>query len=189
MAGPESRWGRLSVVAACFVVLFSSALRAQLYTGTVTGLITDPSGAVVPGARIEVADEQKGFTFNATTDIAGNYLVRNLPPGTYRISVQATGFKSETRSGIILDVNHNVTVNFQLQLGATAQTVEVTGQAPVLEAQDAVTGQTVDRKFINDLPLRDGPGNADSGGDGSGHHLPPLHRQQFHLQRHAQRYR
>jgi hypothetical protein len=128
-------------------------LRAQLYTGTVTGLITDPSGAVVPGARLQVADEQKGFTFNATTDIAGNYLVRNLPPGTYRISVQATGFKSETRGGIILDVNHNVTVNFQLQLGATAQTVEVTGQAPVLEAQDAVTGQTVDRKFINDLPL------------------------------------
>jgi len=58
-------------------------LRAQLYTGTVTGLITDPSGAVVPGARLEVADEQKGFTFNATTDIVGSYLVRNLPPGSY----------------------------------------------------------------------------------------------------------
>lgn len=153
MTGPQVRWSRLSVVAACIAILCSSMLRAQLYTGTVTGLITDPSGAVVPAARLEVADEQKGFTFNATTDISGNYLVRNLPPGTYRISVQAAGFKSETRSGVILDVNHNVTVNFQLQLGATAQTVEVTGQAPVLEAQDAVTGQTVDRKFINDLPL------------------------------------
>lgn len=128
-------------------------LRAQLYTGTVTGIVTDPSGAVVPGARLEVVDEQKGFAFTATTDIAGNYLVRNLPPGTYRISVKAAGFKMESRGGIILDVNHNVAVDFRLQLGATAQTVEVTGQAPVLESQDAVTGQTVDRKFINDLPL------------------------------------
>jgi hypothetical protein len=128
-------------------------LWAQLYTGTVTGVVTDPSGAVVPGARLQLVDEQKGFVFTATTDPAGNYLFRNVPPGSYKLSVQAPGFKSETRSGIILDVNHNVTVNFQLQLGATAQTVEVKGQAPVLEAQDAITGQTVDRKFINDLPL------------------------------------
>lgn len=153
MTKPEVRWGRLSLAVACLVIMFSSVLWSQLYTGTVTGIVTDPSGAVVPGARLQVVDEQKGFVFTATTDIAGSYLFRNVPPGTYKLAVHAPGFKSETRSGIILDVNHNVTVDFQLQLGATAQTVEVKGQAPVLDAQDAVTGQTVDRKFINDLPL------------------------------------
>jgi hypothetical protein len=134
-------------------MLLSPVLWAQLYTGTVTGVVTDPSGAVVPGAQLRLVDEQKGFVFTASTDPAGNYLFRSVPPGTYKLSIQAQGFKSETRSGIVLDVNHNVTVGFQLQLGATTQTVEVTGQAPMLESQDAVTGQTVDRKFINDLPL------------------------------------
>ncbi len=141
-----------------FLVLLTAAFlptgaRAQLYTGTVTGLVSDPSGAVVPGAQVQLMDEQKGFVFKATSDAAGNYLFRSVPPGSYELSVQASGFKSESRSGIILEVNHNVTVNFSLQLGATNQTVNVKGQAPVLDAQDAVTGQVVDRKYMNDLPL------------------------------------
>jgi hypothetical protein len=128
-------------------------LWAQLYTGTVTGVVTDPSGAVVPAAQLQLVDEQKGFVFSAATDVVGSFLFRNVPPGSYKLSIQASGFKSETRGGIVLDVNHNVTVNFQLQLGATTQTIEMKDRAPVLDAQDAVTGQTVDRKFINDLPL------------------------------------
>jgi len=146
---------RFSLVLAipCLMILLSPMLWAQLYTGTVTGVVSDPSGAVVPGAQVKMADEQKGFTSTATTDTAGSYLFRSVPPGSYRVTVQAPGFKSETRGGIILEVNHNVTVNFSLVVGATSQSIEVKGQAPVLDAQDAVTGQVVDRKFINDLPL------------------------------------
>jgi len=131
----------------------ASVARAQLYSGTVTGVVADPSGGVVPNAQVQLMDEQKGYVFKVSTDTAGNYLFRSLPPGSYELSVEATGFKTETRSGVILEVNHNVTVNFELQVGATNQSVDVKGQAPVLDAQDAVTGQVVDRTYMDDLPL------------------------------------
>ncbi|MGO8816511.1 MAG: carboxypeptidase regulatory-like domain-containing protein [Terriglobia bacterium] len=153
MLGFKATRVRLFLAVPCLVMLLSPMLWAQLYTGTVTGVVSDPSGAVVPGAQVQMVDEQKGFTSTATTDTAGSYLFRSVPPGSYRVNVQAPGFKSETRGGIILEVNHNVTVNFALQVGAATQSVEVTAQAPVLDAQDAVTGQVIDRKYINDLPL------------------------------------
>jgi len=153
MIGPRIRRSGLTLAIPCLFFLLSPALWAQLYTGTVTGLVTDPSGAVVPGAQVHLVDELKGFVYTATTDATGSYLFRSVPPGNYRVEVQATGFKTETRGGIVLEVNHNVTVNLQLQVGATNQSVEVKGQAPVLDAQDAVTGQVVDRKYMNDLPL------------------------------------
>jgi hypothetical protein len=134
-------------------MLVCPLLWAQLYTGTVTGVVSDPSGAVVPGAQFQLTDEQRGYVFTATSDTSGSYLFRSLSPGTYRIDVHATGFKSETQSGIILEVNHNLTVNFSLQVGAATQSVEVKGQAPLLAAQDAVTGQVIDRRYMNDLPL------------------------------------
>ncbi len=135
------------------LVMMLPIVWAQLYTGTLTGVVADPSSAVVPNAQLKLVDEEKGFSFTAATDAAGRYLFRGVPPGTYRLSVEAQGFRSQTQSGIKLDVSQNVTVNFSLQLGETSQSVEITEAAPVLSTQDAVTGQTVDRKLINDLPL------------------------------------
>lgn len=126
---------------------------AQQYTGSITGTVTDPSGAVIPDAQVKVTDEQKGYLFTAATDSVGRYLFRALPPGTYRVSVEARGFTTQDQSGIKLDVNQNVAVDFSMKVGTASQTVEITAAAPVLSTQDAVTGQTVDRKFINDLPL------------------------------------
>jgi hypothetical protein len=125
----------------------------QQYTGSVTGTVTDPSGAVVPNAQLRLVDEEKGFAFTAVSDSKGGYVIRQVPPGTYRLSVEAQGFRSETQSGIKLDISQNVTVNFSLQIGAVSQSVQISESAPLLSTQDAVTGQTVDRKFINDLPL------------------------------------
>lgn len=140
----------LMLVTACFLGV--TAL-AQLYTGSVTGTVTDPSGAVVPNARLQLVDEQKGFAFTGVSDSNGGYVIRGVPPGTYKLSVEAQGFRSETQSGIKLDVSQNITVNFALQVGAVTQTLQISEAAPLLSTQDAVTGQTVDRKFINDLPL------------------------------------
>ncbi len=137
------------------ILLLPIAVWAQLYTSTVSGLITDPSGAVVPNARVRLVDEQKGYEFSATADSTGRYLFRSVPPGSYKLAVQASGFETQEQTGIKVDVNQNVTVNFALKVGLAAQVVEVTGQAPVLSSQDAVTGQLVDRHFINDLPLVD----------------------------------
>ena len=128
-------------------------LRAQLYSGTVTGVVTDPSGAVIPGAKVTLTDVSKGYNFKATSDATGRYILRNIPPSTYSLSVTATGFKTSTRTDIALDVNQNATVNVKLELGTTTQTVEVSGAPPLLATQDATTGQNVNRTYINDLPL------------------------------------
>jgi Carboxypeptidase regulatory-like domain/TonB dependent receptor len=134
-------------------LLLCTAAWAQLYTSTVSGVITDPTGAVIPNTQAKLVDEQKGFSFTATADATGRYLVRSVPPGSYKLTVQAQGFQPQEQNGIKVDVNQNVTVNFALQLGTTSQAVEITAAAPVLSTQDAVSGQVVNRRFINDLPL------------------------------------
>lgn len=137
----------------CLAVLLSTVAWAQLYTGTVTGVVADPTSAVVPNAHVKLVDQQKGYAFDTNTDSTGRYLFRSVPPGTYKLSVEAQGFQVQEQSDIRLDVNQNVAVNFSLQVGATSTAVEISAAAPVLSTQDAVTGQIVDRKFINDLPL------------------------------------
>ena len=140
-------------VATLLLTLMSTFVWAQLYTGSVTGTVTDPSSAVIQNARVQMVDEQKGYSFTTQTDAAGRYLFRSVQPGTYRLSVEAQGFQTQDQAGIKVDVNQNVAVNFSLQVGATTQSIQITEAAPVLSTQDAVTGQTVNRKFINDLPL------------------------------------
>ncbi|MFL6352653.1 MAG: TonB-dependent receptor domain-containing protein [Bryobacteraceae bacterium] len=159
MVSKNSRPGAVGVrLAAALLVLvtafvFGVTASAQQYTGSVAGVLTDPSGAVVPNAQLRLIDEQKGFSFTGVSDSKGGYVIRGVPPGTYKLSVEAQGFRGETRSGIKLDVSQNVTINFALQVGAVSQTVQISEAAPLLSTQDAVTGQTVDRRLINDLPL------------------------------------
>ena len=153
MRGLKVSWGTLLVTVPCLMILVTSLLRAQLYSGSVTGVVTDQSGAVVPGAACALVDEGKGYTFNAVTSTSGTYLFNSIPPGTYRLTIEARGFRGQSQGNIILDVNQHVTVDVSLQVGATTQTVEVTGQAPLLQAQDAATGQVVNRQFLNDIPL------------------------------------
>jgi len=147
-AGNGSFW--LKLLAAAFLCL---PAEAQLYTGTVTGAVTDSSGAIIQGAHVQLVDEQKGYSFAANSDSTGRYLFRSVPPGVYKITVGAQGFQTQDKAGINIDVNQNVAVDFSLTVGSTLQTVEITAAAPVLSTQDAVTGQLVDRRFINDLPL------------------------------------
>jgi hypothetical protein len=138
------------------VLLFLVPLaEAQLYTGSVTGVVTDPSGAAVPAAKVTLVDQDKGFAFTARTDSTGRYLLRPIPPGTYRISVEAANFQSQQQDGIKLDVTQNVSIDFALKVGTATEKVEVTASSVQLQTEDAVTGQVVNRKFINDLPLVD----------------------------------
>ncbi len=127
--------------------------QAQLYTGSISGTVTDSSGAVVPGVRVAATDVNKGFAFSGISDGAGHYLLRNIPPGMYNLSAQAANFESQRKSGVEITINLNATVNFALKVGASTQTVEVQARALELQTQDATTGQVVDRRFVNDLPL------------------------------------
>ena len=138
-----------------FLLGFPSILLAQGYFGTVSGELTDPSGAVVPGAKVVITDVAKGFTFAATSDSAGRYLLTSVPPGVYTLTVTVEGFQREVRTEVKITVSENATANFRLKVATATQSVEVQAQTQALATEDAVTGQVVNRKFINDLPLVD----------------------------------
>ncbi|HTV53762.1 MAG TPA: carboxypeptidase regulatory-like domain-containing protein, partial [Terriglobia bacterium] len=144
----------VAIAAVGFLLAFAvSSARAQVYSASMTGRVTDPSGAVIPGAQVTATNVSNGFTYPATTNSAGVYTIENLPPSTYKLSVTAKGFETAVRPGIALVVSQHATVNMEMRVGATTQSVTVTAAAPLLQAQDATTGQTVSRTLINDLPL------------------------------------
>jgi hypothetical protein len=137
------------------VVLLSATLFGQAYYGTVSGVLTDATGAVVQGAKVVLTDQQKGYTFNATSDNDGRYLFRSIPPGAYSVSAEAKGFEKALSARLRLDINENATVNLTLKVAGTTQTVKVEATAQAIQTEDAETGQVVNRRFINDLPLID----------------------------------
>src|SRR5690349_198780 len=85
--------------------LLTSIAGAQLYTGSITGTVTDPTGAVVPNAKVSVVDAEKGYTFSATTSADGRYVVRQLAPGKYNVGVEVTGFQGQKKENIVVSVN------------------------------------------------------------------------------------
>ena len=135
------------------LLLSPGLLFAQGYFGTVTGVLTDSSGAVLAHANVVLADQQKGFTFKTTSDDNGSYLFRAVPPGLYSVTAEMSGFEKTCAPNIRVNVNDNVTANVTLKVGASTQTVEVQAQAKGVDTEDAQTGQVVNRRFINDLPL------------------------------------
>ena len=136
-------------------VLAPVVLVAQGYFGTVSGELTDATGAVVQGARVVLTDQQKGFAFNATSDSNGRYLFRSIPPGVYAVSAEGKGFAKAISAKFKVDVNENATTNLTFRVAGASQTVEVAAQAQAIQTEDAETGQVVNRRFINDLPLVD----------------------------------
>ncbi len=146
-------WLSCSLLLLGLFVALSTSAWAQVTSGSLTGVVTDPTGAVVPGAKVELTDANKGYDYPTTTDAVGHYVITNLLPSSYKISVEAPGFKTYVRDGINVDVGTRVTGDVRLEVGATSQSVEVVGTAAMLSTQDSVTGQEVDRAMINDLPL------------------------------------
>ncbi len=131
------------------------AVFGQAYFGTVSGEVTDSSGAVLAGAKIVLSDQLKGFNFEATSDDSGRYLFRTVPPGVYSVSAESKGFNKIVQKNFTVDVNQNLTVNLTMKVAGTEQKVEVSAEALTIQTEDAETGQVVNRRFINNLPLID----------------------------------
>jgi hypothetical protein len=140
-------------LAVTLIVLLPAVLFAQGYFGTVSGVLADSSGAVVPDARVTLLDEHKGYQFTSTSDSRGRYLFVSIPPGEYSVTAEAKGFQKTVRTHITLNVSENPTANLTLKVASEAQSVEVRAQTQGIATEDAVTGQVIDRRFINDLPL------------------------------------
>jgi len=114
-------------------VMFSGVLaQAQVTTGTVSGTVTDASGAVLPGAKIVILNEGTGVSRAVTADASGRYTAPSLGVGKYRVTASAEGFQSQVRTGIELTVGGSVVVDLKLAVGSVTQSVEVTGEAALV---------------------------------------------------------
>lgn len=127
----------------------------QSYFGTVSGILTDPSAAIIQGAKVTLVDEEKGYHFTTTSDSSGRYLFVSIPPGLYSVTAEMQGFEKTVRTHIKLNVTENATANLTLKVASATQSVEVRAQAQTIATEDAVTGAVIDRRAINDLPLVD----------------------------------
>jgi hypothetical protein len=119
----------------------------------VNGLVRDSSGAVVPGADIQLINEHTNVKYPARTNSDGIYSLSNLPPGTYRVQVSKTGFKTIVKPDIILNVLDARAINFDLPVGAVSEIVTVQGEASTVNTESAAVSTVVDRQFAENLPL------------------------------------
>jgi hypothetical protein len=121
--------------------------------GTITGRVTDPSGAVVPGASVNVTNVAMGTKAAFKTNQDGYYSAPLLMPGTYQVEIAVTGFKKAVRDSIEVRVADRLEVNFALEIGSAELSVTVTGEVPLMNTESASLGTVVDSKRVADLPL------------------------------------
>ena len=135
-----------------FALGSSPVLMGQNYA-SITGSVTDPTGAVVVGAEVVATNTATGQVRRGEVNDSGVYTTPFLPPGVYELRVTAEGFRSATREQLELQVGDVARVDFQLELGAVAEVVEVTGGAPLLATENTVVGTVIENKRIVELPL------------------------------------
>ncbi len=119
-----NQW-RWIVAAVCFSALAVATASAQEFRGSILGRITDPSGAVVPGAAVTVTNEETNVAVEVRTNQEGNYNVPYLLPGRYRVSVASPGFRTTEQRGVIVQINDRIELNLTLEVGATAESVVI----------------------------------------------------------------
>jgi hypothetical protein len=143
-------WAVLGVV--LFIALTASG-KAQVTAGTISGTLTDSTGAVLPGAKVVILNENTGISRTVQADSAGRYSAPSLSLGKYQVTASLTGFQTEVRSGIELTLGRQAVVNFQMQVGAVNQSVEVSGEAPLVDTVSGSVGELVESATITELPL------------------------------------
>ena len=138
--------------AAC-VLIPAVAVLAQVQSATLTGSITDGTGAAIPAATVAATDIETGVTSTAISTAAGLYRIESLLRGTYRVTVKKDGFKSSIKDDIILHAQDSVVVNFALDVGSVTESVSVTSAGVQLELEDATVSQVIEGAQVENAPL------------------------------------
>lgn len=133
---------------ATFIVLSSSLALAQENRGRILGRVADPTGAVVPNATVVILNTATNVSTESRSNAEGNFFAI-LEPGSYNVTVEAQGFKRKLVSGLTVRSGDQVAMDFPLEVGSSAETVTVTGEAPQLETATASVSQVIDRRFID----------------------------------------
>ncbi len=137
-----------------FVVLAAASLMAQTFRGTILGTVTDPSGAVVTGAKVTAKNVNTGLERTTQTSADGSYSIPELPIGTYTVTVSQSGFQTAATSGVVVDVATERRVDAMLKAGQVATTVEVSGEMlPQTETTSAELGGVLTTQTIENLPV------------------------------------
>src|SRR5206468_11572573 len=129
------------------------SLRAQTVSGTILGLIQDQQGAVVAATEVTARNLETGAVRKTNADDNGTYRIFGIPAGPYEVSASAPGFRTEVRTGITVTVGSDVSVNFSLTVGGVSEQVQVTGEAPQVDAFSSTLGGFVNSTTIRELPL------------------------------------
>ncbi len=143
----------LALAGALAVVITMGSAFAQSTPSTITGLVKDTSGAVVPGAKVLVAGEDSGVTIIAIANSAGLYRTTSLVPGSYRIEAAAAGFQKLVRGKLMVQIGQTLQVDLALQVGNAQETVNVTSASPVLETQSSSVTQLVEKEMVRGMPM------------------------------------
>jgi len=144
---------RIFLILLASLIVGAQLASSQATDGTLSGVVSDSSGAVLPGAEVVLLNEDTGISRTVITDAAGRYSAPALSLGRYRATASLSGFQTEIRTGIQMTVGRQAVVNFSLAVGAVTESVEVTGEAPLVEVTSSGLGGLVDDRTIRDLPL------------------------------------
>jgi len=141
------------------ITLLGSRLTAPLlatnHTGAITGTVSDPTGGVVPKARVTVSNEATNATRDAMTNDDGDFTVALLPPGHYRVAVEKDGFRRSVHGDVGLDVDQTARVDFTLMVGSRTEVVNVTDTPPIVQTDTSTLGQVIDGRLVHELPLNE----------------------------------
>src|SRR5712664_4191034 len=146
---------RLQSLLLCLGVLFSSCIfvQGQSTYGSITGSVTDPSGAAITDARVTLTNLGTAEKRTQPTGSDGLYSFVNLIPGNYRIEAEKAGFKHVTQEPVTVQVQQNSKIDLALPIGQATETIEVTSETPLLQTESSSLGQVVEQRKANELPL------------------------------------
>ena len=141
------------VVILAIANFFTGQASAQVSGATLSGTVTDPSGAALPGAQVTITNKGTGVSRAVPADAAGFYSAPNLAPGPYEVTVSASGFSKTRESDITLEVGAQQVLNVALKIGEASQTVEVTGAAQLVQLASSTLSTEVEAATVRELPL------------------------------------
>src|SRR6476469_6747973 len=144
---------RFVLLLLAFGLFLPVAASAQTGAATLTGIVTDQSGAPVPGATVTATNQATNVDYTAVSNDAGNYNVTSLPVGAYVVKAELSRFKTASTKPIQMEAKQVVRLDFKLELGGLAETVEVSSQTPVLQTESTTVGQVISGTTLNNLPL------------------------------------
>jgi hypothetical protein len=137
----------------CLAIFTTLAMGQAARTATLVGTVTDPTGAVIPGAKLTITNTETSTASNGSTNAEGAYYIPYLAVGSYELTVEATGFKKFIQKGITLRAAEVPKVDVKLEIGAASQSVEITGATPMLETETSQVSQTIEHATVQQLPV------------------------------------